>query len=108
MKKRNNYKFAKRKHSRSGIASTILGCLSMLLSILLIFLSYKAKGETGRSSAVTGFFAVFLCIIGWVLGYQGWKEEERIHLFAVSGMVLCSMVGIFWVFLIGIGIYGIS
>lgn len=88
------------KHARKGVQSCALGVLLLVLLVLVIVISFRAKGDVGILMALFGI-ALFGCSIwGQVLGVKGLKEREKNYVtcktgIAMNGVVLLFMTAIF-------------
>lgn len=80
--------FTDKKHTKRGIMSTILACISIVSLILAIYRTYEAKGEAGLNMGVVGVVSFLFAVTGIVLGVMGKMEEERFLLFAYLGIGL--------------------
>ncbi len=101
--KRRTYKFASRRQSKEGLWSSAAGSLSLLLTMVLIYISYTNKGETGKATAVLGLFAVLLCIAGALFGRRSLREEDSKHFFGWLGLIISILLLVFWIGVLGIG-----
>ena len=77
--------------------SMILGVISLVSMIIVIYLTYKNGGEAKGGYGVTGLLATIFSLTGLVLGIITLKEKENYKLFPFLGTILNSVV------LIGIG-----
>jgi len=94
------YKFTNKSQSKMGIISSILGCISMLLTAGAFVLAYIQKGQAGKIIAMMGFLALLLSLVGLYYGFGGTKEEDTYGLFphlgcAVNIIVLAVVVFIY-------------
>lgn len=101
MKQKRNYIFTNKKHSQKAIMSTILGIISMVSLIIVIFLTYLKAGNATKSYGLTGLLVTVFSLIGLILGLFSIKENDRFHLFQWIGILLNSilllaMVGIIY------------
>lgn len=88
------------KHAKKGIQSCIYAALVSFLLILMIVLSFKAKGEAGILMGFTGLATLFLAGMGLNTGIRGFRERDKNYITckmgtAVNGVVLIGMTVIF-------------
>lgn len=88
------------KHAKKGIQSCIYAALVSFLLILMIVLSFKAKGEAGILMGFTGLATLFLAGMGLNTGIRGFRERDKNYITckmgtAVNGVVLIGMAVIF-------------
>lgn len=88
--------FTNRKHPKRAVMATILGCISLLSLVIVIYLSYSTQGAGYGSMGMTGLLITVFSLIGLVLGILTAMEKERYLLFPVMGIVLntVSLAGI--------------
>lgn len=104
MARRKSYKFTNKRHSGKGIFSTMMGALSLALLFLMIYLSYRAKGDGGIYIGSVGVVAIVMALVGLGYGLSGFKEKERYHLFCTLGSLFSLLVLAVWIgiYLIGV------
>lgn len=102
--KKESFKFSGRSHSLKGIASVILGSISLLTFILLSVISSLTHGKGGIAIGVLGIFLLFLTIAGFVLGIKACREKEIYYTAPITGMVMNGLfsLGLFLLYVIGI------
>lgn len=88
MKKRPGYIFTNKTHSNRAIMSTILGVISTMSLIAVIYLTYVQKGDSPISYGLTGFLAMLMSLTGVTLGIITALEKDRYKLFPTLGIVL--------------------
>lgn len=93
--RRRSYKFTGKTHSKRGILSFVLACISLLIYIVFVYLSYKAAGNLSTYYGAFGVLAMLLAIVSLVLSFTTLKEEDSFPLFprlAVFTSVLTTIV----------------
>lgn len=103
MRRRRNYKFTDKHHSKGGVRSSIVGAFSLLCTGLCLFLSYEAKGNPGNYVAMFGFFAIAGSLYGAIAGKRSYREEECYYLFSGLGTIVNLILLIVWIAIIGVG-----
>ena len=94
---RRNYKFTNKKHPEKAVASTILGSVSLLGLLAVIYASFLADGGTKPGYGLTGLLAVIFSLAGAGLGIASFRERESFHFFCWLGTVMNLLI------LLGIG-----
>lgn len=104
MKKRPGYIFTNKRHSNRAIMSTILGVISTLSLLSVIYLTYVQEGTAPVSYGLTGLFVLLFSITGLVLGVFTALEKDRYKLFPWLGILfnLVALVGIGFVVYMGL------
>lgn len=85
--------------------STILGSISMVSLIIVIYLTYLKDGQAPISYGLTGLLVALFSLTGLLLGLFSLKESDRYHLFQWIGLVINSLVLIAMVLIIYAGLY---
>ena len=102
MKRKKNI-FTTKKHSEKAIMSMILGIISLLSMLVVIYLTFQNGGKTQKGYGLTGLFAAIYTLIGLVLGCVTLKDKGNYKLFPIIGIVLNGLVliGIFFLLYLG-------
>lgn len=100
-----NYIFTNKKHPQRAIMSTILGIISMVSLIIVIYLTYLKDGQAPISYGLTGLLIVMFSFTGLLLGLFSLKESDRYHLFQWIGLIVNGIVLIAMAFIIYAGMY---
>lgn len=87
MKKR-SYIFTNKKHSERAIMSTILGTISIISLIIVIYLTYLQEGTAAGGYGVTGLLATLFSLTGLILGVLTLREKEYFRFFPWLGTIL--------------------
>ena len=98
MTRKKKYIFTNKSHSDRAIMSTILGVISTLSLISVIYLTYVQKGEAPVNYGLTGLLIVIFSITGLLLGIVTVMEHDRYKLFPSVGILLNTVA------LLGIGL----
>lgn len=88
MHKKSGYMFTNRKHPARAVMATILGCISLISLVLVVYFSYLTKGTGFGSTGMTGFLITLFSAVGLLLGILTVMEKERYLLFPVLGIFL--------------------
>lgn len=84
---RRSYMFTNKKHSTTGIMSTVFGIMSLCTYLLCIYKSYLGAGVDSIRLGVAAFFATVFMITGFILGVFASQEDESFTLFKVLGIL---------------------
>lgn len=91
-----SYKFTDKKHTRQGIASSLLGITALVLLGVGFFTAYRMAGEAGSAVGLMGFLSLICSVIGFVFGIRGFQEDEVYYLFSKLGVGLNGVLFILW------------
>lgn len=86
--------FSGRRHTKTGILSTIIGILDVLGFLALSIISGLNKGNGGYILGLIGFFIFFVSIFGFVLAYKAFKKKDIFYHFPIIGAVLNGLMTI--------------
>lgn len=102
--KKKSYKFTNKKQSVRGIVSSIFLVIAIGMIVYAIVLSFKAKGNAGAEIGALGMEALLVSVMGIIMGIYGFKEEEVFLRFPWIGTVGNTIV---FLFLLGTILVGI-
>lgn len=105
-KRRKNYKFADKKHSKLGKVSFGLALLSFLAGIGMIVLSVNDKGNSSVYVGSAGVLALILTAASFLLGLSSLRGEDY-KLFSVLGSVCSGIMLAGWVAVYVLGFYAL-
>lgn len=88
MKKKKSYIFTNKRQSNRAIMATILGVISLLSLIAVIYLTFVQAGNAPISYGLTGLLALVMSLVGLVLGVVTVLEKDYYKAFPVAGIVL--------------------
>ena len=80
--------FSGRRHTKTGIGSTIIGII-VVLGFLSISIASGVEG--GKGSLVLGLIGLLLLgltVFGFVLAYRAFKKKDIFYVFPILGAVL--------------------
>ena len=102
--KKKSYKFTNKKQSVRGIISSVFLVMSLGMIVYAIVLSFKEKGNAGVEVGALGMEALLVSIVGVVMGVYGFKEEDVFLKFPWIGTVGNTIVCLFLLGTILVGI----
>lgn len=96
MGRKSGYIFTNKKHSNRAIMATILGVISTLSLIAVLYLTYARGGIAPVNYGWTGLFIAIFSLVGLILAVMTALEKDLYRLFSTLGIVLnlVAFVGI--------------
>lgn len=94
------FKFGNKKHSIGGMISASMALLAIILLIVAVVISTKARGEAGTNIGKLGNISLILSVFGLIFGLIGFKEYDKNYVFASVGSIVCGLLAIFLIVLI--------
>ena len=104
MAKKKMYTFSENRHSKQGITATVLGGLSLILFVVLVYIAYWFYGEGGAYLGSLGFTGMVMAIFGVVNGLMSFREKHIIYTFSKVGSILSSVALVIWIFVVLLGV----
>lgn len=103
MARKQHYIFTNKKHSPKAIMSTILGIISMVSLVAVIYLTYIKKGDAPTGYGMTGLLIFLFSVVGLILGIMTALEKDKYKLFPFLGILFnaLSFIGIGIVIYVG-------
>ena len=92
MAKKRNFIFTNKRHSEKAIMGTILGVISMVSLVIVVFLAYQKQGDVPVGYGLTGLLATIFSIIGLVLGGLTVRETDNYVFFSWMALILNGIV----------------
>ncbi len=102
--KKRQYKFTDKKPSVRGMISTLYFVAAAFMALYAVCLSFKEGGDAGIIVGALGMEALFLSLIGFLIGIYSFKEEQVFLKFTWIGTVGNAVV---WLILMGVILVGI-
>ena len=85
------YIFTKKKHPQKAIASTILGTISLVSYVLVIYLSFQRGGQAAESYGATGLLITLFAFAGLILGIWSRTEKDMFYFFSWVGILFNTL-----------------
>ncbi len=95
--------FSGRKHTKTGIASTVLGGIVIIGFLVLSIVSSTARGNAGMLLGVFGILLFGISIFGFYLAYKAFKKKDIFYRYPIIGAVLNGIMAILFLVLYIIG-----
>lgn len=103
-RRRRKYKFSDKKHSKAGIAATVMAVFAIALVVASIVLSVAEKGQGGAIVGALPFAALLLSTIGIVISSFSFRRTDTIFTFSWTGLISNIIVWLFVAFVLVSGI----
>lgn len=103
-KKKSNYKFSDKQHSKMGIVSAIIGAVNLLIMIVATYISSQSHGKGELDLGLYGMIAFILSVTGLYYAIKSVDEKEIFYTFPIIGIVLNGLllIGCILLYLIGL------
>ena len=103
MRRYRSYNFTDKHHSQGGIRSSIAAGISLICTVVGVYVAYALKGNAGKYLALLGVIAIAGCCYGVFVGNKSFQEEECYYLFSRIGTGVSLVLMIFWIAVTGMG-----
>ena len=90
--RRRRIQFTDKKHPKRGIVSSVIAAASFIMMCALFIGSSHVKGQAGISYGYLGFLNLIISIVGFVLAFRCFKEEEIYKTTPTFGVVINGFV----------------
>lgn len=91
-RRRKGHLFSSKKQSYPGLLSFILGLISIVSLILVIYRTFLNDGKALLQYGAVVFLCLLFALCGLIAGILARREPERVYVFAWLGVVLNSVV----------------
>lgn len=94
-----------KKHPKQGIWATALGVLSIVIFLVLCFMSGEARGKSGIEIGFMGLLCVLVSLAGFVLAWLSLRLENIRQLFPSLGVIINGLMLLLYliVYILGMG-----
>lgn len=102
-KKRRRKIYTDKKHAVKGIIATFLAIAALIIFGILVYISFKNRGEAGMVIGSLALISILLGVVGLILGLMSFTEENNYKLFAQIGSFMNVFVLLLWglIYMIG-------
>ncbi|MCR5032097.1 MAG: DUF6142 family protein [Lachnospiraceae bacterium] len=83
-----SYMFTNKRHSELSIMSSVLGVISVISLVLVVFLSYKNEGTPSARYGAVCVLSLVFSLSGIILGVAGRMQRDSFYFFAYLGIAL--------------------
>jgi len=94
--KKKRYSYIRNPYSSSGWYSFFLGCISLVLTCVLLYQSVRGDGNVSLFMASAGLAAMLAAFTGIVFMIGSLTERKVNHTFAVAGGLMALAVLAVW------------
>lgn len=98
--------FSGRRHTKTGILSTVIGAVAIVGFLALSIVSGVAGGNGGMLLGVLGILLFILSVCGFVLSYKAFKKKDIFYVYPIVGGILNGLmiVLLFIIYILGISL----
>lgn len=104
MARKRMYSFAEKKQSKRGITSTVLGVISLIIMLTLVYIAFFTGGAGGFYLGSIGLLSIVFAIAGISYGLYSFREKDVYYTFSQVGSILNGCILAAWIFMVIIGI----
>ncbi len=104
MAKRRVYSFMDQKYSVNGIASVLLSIGSLVVFVLLLFLSFWMKGDAGAWIGACGVTGIVMAILGMRYGFVSFRDDCQSYFCSKCGTIISTVAIAAWFFVVCLGL----
>lgn len=100
----NKVSYIRHPFARSSYWSLALGIICLALTVASMTLSVKNGGRGGLVTGALGFSGIAAALTGLWFSFLSFREKEKNYILARISTGLCSVVVIFWLMIIIVGL----
>lgn len=104
MAKKMMYSFAEKKDSGNGIVSTIMGTVSLVFFLAMVYASYYMRGDAGIYAGAFGLCGLIFALAGFIVGVASFSEKDIRYKYPKIGSVLSGVMFVVWLTMYLIGV----
>lgn len=95
--------YTDKKHAVKGMIATAMAVLALALFAVIIFLSYRQRGQAQIWIGSMALFSILMSFVGLILGLMSFQGENNYKLFSQLGSFCNVFVLVLWamIYLIG-------
>lgn len=104
MARKNSYIFTNKEHPQKGIMSAILGMISAVSVVLVLYFAYKNGGTAEIRDGAALLLAALFSVAGLVLGIMSKMEKDKYYFFSYLGLAenAITLIGIGFILFAGV------
>lgn len=102
-KRRNHYKFTKKKKSVRGIIAVLLSVASAASFVVMVINSFELDGGGSIYLGSAGVLSLLFSIAALVLSFFSIKEEDTFKAIPYTGFVFSIITTLVWALVYGVG-----
>lgn len=89
---KHKYKFTNKKHSIGGVISSLMALSAIVLIVLAVVRSFKARGIGGESVGILALLALAFSVFGFITGLLSYRENDRYYTFSFIGSLFNGVI----------------
>lgn len=104
-KRKEGLRLTDKKHPKQGIWATVMGILSIIIFLVLCFISGKERGGSGIGIGLAGLACAIISIWGFILAWLSLRLDNIRQLFPSLGVVINGLMVLMYliVYILGMG-----
>ena len=103
MRRKNRYKFTKKKHSKRGMLACALAAASIFALIYMIAVSFLQDGNGNVYLGSAGVLALIVAAASFVEAIRSLREEDTFRAIPAASMALSVLAAGAWIFVYALG-----
>lgn len=103
MRKKNHYKFTKKRHSKRGMLACFLAAASIFALFYMILISFRQKGDGNIYLGSAGILALAAALASFVVAVKSLREEDTFRGIPAASMLLSVLAVGFWISIYAVG-----
>ena len=96
-RRRRNYKFTEKSHSKRAIAAFVVAGLLFLLYLVLVYLAYIGNGGLSTYYGSIGVMAMLLSVVAFIVSLTCLGEEDSFQMFPRLALVTSLLSSVCWI-----------
>ena len=97
MKKRNHYKFTKKKHSKRGMLACALAAASIFALVYMALLSFWQKGNGSVYLGSAGILALAVALTAFIQAVKSIREDDTFRGIPIASIILSVLAPAAWI-----------
>lgn len=102
-KRQSSLRLTDKKHPVSGMVASGLGLLSVILFIVLCFISSESHGNAGLSIGLAGIFCFLLSVTAFIMAWAALRKENIRPVFPTMAAVISGLSIVFYMVIYVLG-----
>lgn len=97
MRRKNHYKFTKKRYSKRGMLAGFLAAASIFALFYMVLLSFRQKGDGGVYLGSAGMVALAVAAVSFVMAVKSLREEDTFRGMSAASVLLSVLAVGFWI-----------
>lgn len=103
MRRKNHYKFTKKKHSKRGMLACALAAASIFALVYMALLSFWQNGNGSVYLGSTGILALAAALIALIQAVKSIREDDTFHGIPIASILLSVLAAGAWIAVYTVG-----